>query len=204
LERYCADGIGIHAIAKALTDDGVPPPRGHRRGWAGTCVRAILLRPLYRGVVVWNKTKSISRGGTKTSVRRPQSEWETIDAPELRIVPPDLWARVEAKFERSRAQYVRNPKGQLLSRPSGADLRSAYLMSGIAVCAVCVGSIVCQLRWKVYGKNVYMCAYHHERGWTVCPNDLRINQGIMDSALLHALNCVLDEKLLEEAVVRAL
>jgi len=117
---YCADGIGIHAIAKALNDDGVPPPRGHRRGWAGTCVRAILLRPLYRGVVVWNKTKSISRGRTKTSVRRPQSEWETIDAPELRIVPPDLWARVEAKFERSCAQYVRNPKGQLLSRPSGA------------------------------------------------------------------------------------
>ena len=64
-EMYCADGVGIHAIAKALNADGVPPPRGHRRGWAGTCVRAILLRPLYRGVVVWNKTKSINRGGTR-------------------------------------------------------------------------------------------------------------------------------------------
>jgi len=203
-EMYAADGIGIHAIAKALNDEGVPPPRGHRRGWAGTCVRAILLRPLYRGVVVWNKTKSFSRGGTKASVRRPQSEWETIDAPDLRMVQPDLWARVEAKFERSRTQYVRSPNGQLLSRPSGADLRSQYLLSGLAQCANCGGSIVCQLRRKVYGKNVYMCAFHHGRGLAVCTNDLRINQGIMDSALLHALNRVLDEKLLEEAAARAL
>jgi hypothetical protein len=108
-EMYCVDGIGIHAIAKALNDDGVPPPRGQRRGWVGSCVRAILLCPLYRGIVVWNKTKAISRGGTKTSVRCPQAEWETIDAPDLRIVRPDLWAKVEAQFARSRAQYVPQP-----------------------------------------------------------------------------------------------
>ncbi|MBU6482657.1 MAG: recombinase family protein [Nitrospirae bacterium] len=203
-EMYCADGIGIHAIAKALNDDGIPPPRGDRRGWAGSCVRAILLRPLYRGIVVWNKTKAITRGGTSTSMWRRESEWETIDAPDLRIVMPDLWARVEAKFARARAQYVRTPNGQLISRPSGADLRSQYLLSGLAQCAICGGSIVCQLRRQRVGKNVYMCAYHHGRGKTVCTNDLRINQGIMDSALLHALNRVLDEKLLEEAVARAL
>ena len=203
-EMYCADGIGIHAIAKALNDDGVPPPRGNRRGWAGTCVRAILLRPLYRGLVIWNKTKSISRGGTSTSVRRLEPEWEKIEAPDLRIVSPDLWTRVEAKFARARAQYVRTPNGQLVSRPSGADLRSQYLLSGLAQCAVCGGSIVCQLRRKVDGKNTYMCAYYHGRGRAVCTNDLRIKQGIMDSALLHALNRVLDEQLMEVAVARAL
>ena len=49
-----------------------------------------------------------------------------------------------------------------------------------------------------------MCAYYHGRGRAVCTNDLRIRQGIMDSAILHALNRVLDEKLLGEAVARAL
>ena len=92
------------------------------------------------------------------------------------IVPPDLWAKVEAKFERARTQYVRNPKGQLLSRPSGADLRSQYLLSGLAQCACCGGSIVCQLRRKEYGKNTYMCAYYHGRGRAVCTNDLRIGR----------------------------
>lgn len=85
-----AAGAGIHLIAKTLNAEGVAPPRGSRHGWAGSCVRAILFRPLYRGVIVWNKTQAILRGGTKTSRRRPESEWETVDAPDLRIVPQDL------------------------------------------------------------------------------------------------------------------
>jgi site-specific DNA recombinase len=181
-EMYSADGSGMHTIAKALNADGIPPPRGSRRGWAGSCVRAILLRPLYRGVVVWNKTQAIHRGGTQTSRKRPQSEWETIEAPDLRIVPPDLAERVEAKFART-VQYVHTQNGQLVSRPSGADLRSQYLLSGLAQCAICGESIVCQLRRKESGKNTYMCAYCHGRGRTVCTNDMRVRQGIMDSAI---------------------
>jgi site-specific DNA recombinase len=199
-ELYASDGIGAHMIAKILNADGVPPPRGHRRGWARSCIRAILYRPLYRGTVVWNKTKAISRGGTKTATRRPPSEWETIDAPELRIVSPELWARVQAKLTHVGSLYARRPNGQLVSRPSGADLRSTYLLSGLAQCAVCGGSIVCQLRRRCEGKNVYMCAYHHGRGKAVCTNDLRIKQDVMDVAVLDALNRVLDTRLLEEAV----
>jgi DNA invertase Pin-like site-specific DNA recombinase len=202
-EQYAADGIGVHTIAKTLNADGVPPPRGHRRGWAGSCIRAILYRPLYRGTVVWNKTKAISRGGTKTSTKRPVSEWETIEAPALRIVSPELWARVRAKLTKASALYTRRPNGQLLSRPSGADLRSAYLLSGLAQCAICGGSIVCQLRRQRDGKNVYMCAYHHGHGRAVCTNDLRINQGIMDAAVLHAVTGMLDARVLEEAVTQA-
>ncbi len=201
---YAADGIGLDAIAKQLNADGVPPPRGDRNGWAGSCIRAILYRELYRGVVVWNKTKAIVRHGTKTSIRRPDREWVRFPAPELRIVPPELWAKVERKLTTTRTQYARTADGRMLGHSSGADLRSHYLLSGIAKCAVCGGSLVCQLRSKVHGKNVYMCAYHHGRGRAVCTNDLRIRQGVLDSAVLHALNQVLDEKVLAEAVKRAL
>ncbi len=201
---YASDGVGIHAIAKDLNAAGLLPPRGDRRGWAGSCVRAILHRDLYRGVVVWNKTQAIIRHGTKTSRTRPTSEWITVEAPELRIVPPDLWARVAQKLAKSRTEYVRTASGRLLGRPSGADLRSQYLLSGLAQCAVCGGSLVCQLRRKQDGKNVYTCAYYHGRGRAVCTNDLRINQGILDSAVLHALHQVLDEKILAEAVQQAL
>jgi len=202
-EMYSADGSGMHTIAKALNADGIPPPRGSRRGWAGSCVRAILLRPLYRGVVVWNKTQAIHRGGTQTSRKRPQSEWETIEAPDLRIVPPDLAERVKARFART-CPVCPHPKRAAREPSAGADLRSQYLLSGLAQCAICGGSIVCQLRRKEYGKNTYMCAYYHGRGRTVCTNDMRVRQGIMDSAILHALKRVLDEKVIEEAVERAL
>jgi hypothetical protein len=49
-----------------------------------------------------------------------------------------------------------------------------------------------------------MCAYFHGRWQAVCTNDQRIRPGIMDSVLLHALNHVLDETLLGDAVARAL
>lgn len=100
--------------------------------------------------------------------------------------------------------YARRPNGQLLSRPSGADLQSAYLLSGLAKCGICGGSLVCQLRRENVERNVYTCAYYHGRGETVCTNDLRIRQGILDSAVLHGLNRVLDDRMLEEAVKRAL
>lgn len=202
-ESY-ANGIGLELIAKTLNRDGVPPPRGDRKGWAGSCIRAILHRPLYRGTIIWNQTKAIVRHGTKTSIRRPKSEWEIIDAPELRIVSPDLWRLVEQRMAVVRTQYVRTAAGTLLSRPSGADLRSQYLLSGIAQCAICGGSLVCQLRRKTEGKNVYTSAYYHNRGRAICTNDLRINQGILDSALLHALTHVLDEQIIADAVKRAL
>ncbi len=60
-----ASGLGLTRIAKRLNAEGVPPPRGHGRGWAGSCVRAILHRPLYRGVIVWGALQKVDRGGTK-------------------------------------------------------------------------------------------------------------------------------------------
>jgi len=49
-----------------------------------------------------------------------------------------------------------------------------------------------------------MCVYQHKRGSEVCGNNLRINQGILDSAVLHAITAALDERLLAQAVERAL
>jgi len=51
----------------------------------------MLHRPLYRGEVVWNRSQKIVRGGTKKQRKRPESEWLTLPAPELRIVSDDLW-----------------------------------------------------------------------------------------------------------------
>ena len=75
------------ALAKQLNEEGVPPPRGHSMGWAPTCIREILRRELYRGVLVWNKTQAIVRGGKETFRKRPESEWLRVEAPDLRIVP---------------------------------------------------------------------------------------------------------------------
>ena len=151
-EQYAAGGSGIAALAKDLNRDGVPPPRGHRKGWAPSCIREILRRELYRGTIVWNKTQVIHRGGTKASRKRPAQEWIRLEAAELRIVPEALWQEVHARITRVAHQYARLSNGRLCGHPSGADLRSPYLLSGIAQCAICGGSLVGVPRAKDTGR----------------------------------------------------
>ncbi|PWT75597.1 MAG: hypothetical protein C5B60_05135 [Chloroflexi bacterium] len=89
-----AGGLGITRIAKRLNAEGIPAPRQSPRGWSPCAVREILHRPLYRGEIVWNAVQKIVRGGTKRRRRRPDSERITMEAPELRIIAPELWESV--------------------------------------------------------------------------------------------------------------
>src|SRR6185503_12257117 len=94
-ELYAA-GTGMLTLAHRLNEEGVKPPRG--RGWAPSGIREMLHRPLYRGEVVWNRSQKIVKGGTKKQRKRPESEWLTFTAPELRIIPDNLWQRVKARL----------------------------------------------------------------------------------------------------------
>jgi DNA invertase Pin-like site-specific DNA recombinase len=107
-----AQGRGFARIAKGLTADGVPSPRLHQ-GWAPSGVREMVFRDLYRGRIVWGKTKWVDRGGTKVKQDRPESEWLSIDAPHLRIIPEELWQAAHDRLSRTRATYLRRTNGKL-------------------------------------------------------------------------------------------
>ena len=64
-EEYVS-GKGLYAIARGLTEDGIPSPSAHdparnrhrvagRGVWAKSAVRAILKNPRYTGRQVWNR-----------------------------------------------------------------------------------------------------------------------------------------------------
>ena len=201
-----ASGFGLARIAKALNEDRIPPPHGGNLGWCPTALRDILQRDLYRGMVLWNRTQAIQRGGTRVQRKRPESEWLRLDAPELRIIPHVLWEQVEECRARNKRAYLRGEGGRLLSRPTGEDRRSSYLLSSIAKCVTCGGSIVAIKRTakRRYTRTVYRCAYHHKRGSIVCSNNVEVRQDILDSAILHAMNEALDERVLEASVAAAL
>ena len=136
-----AAGLGLKTIAKRLTARHVVPPRHGRHGWCHTALREIIHRELYRGVIIWNRTQTVQRGGTRTQRQRPEAEWLRIDAPELRIVPEDLWQVVHERVQQRQKSYLRSGRGRLVGRPSGEDLYSKYLLSGLAKCGECGGSI---------------------------------------------------------------
>ena len=203
-KQYAA-GDGLSRIARQLNVDHVPPPRRGIHGWAPSCIREILHRELYSGVVYWNRTQRVQRGGTKKQRKRAETEWLRLDAPDLRMVPPDLWKQVRVKHLHNRTVWLRDQQGRLQSRPAGGDLISPYLLSGLAQCAICGGSLVGVSRPRGGGnRKVYVCVYAHKRGPSVCKNNVRLPQETLDSAILHALNDVLDERVLEAAVEQAL
>jgi site-specific DNA recombinase len=56
----CVKGFGQIAIAKRLNDEHVPTPRaqqGRLHAWSSSTVREVLYRELYKGVLVWNRTR---------------------------------------------------------------------------------------------------------------------------------------------------
>lgn len=201
-----ASGYGLARIAKVLNEDGIPPPLGGTLGWCPTAIRDILQRDLYRGVVLWNRTQTVQRDGTRKQRKRPESEWIRIEAPELRIVTKVLWEQAGARRAKNKQAYLRDKDGRLLSRPTGEDRRSAYLLSSIAKCVTCGGSIVAIKRTakRKYTRTVYQCAYHHKRGNAVCGNNVEVRQDILDSAVLHEISKALDARVLEASVGAAL
>src|SRR5437660_11098269 len=103
--RLCAEsGYSLKRIAHTLNSEGVlaPQPQKGRfsRSWCISSVRHVLLNRKYTGSAVWNTRRKIRVPGTGKRVfrPRPESEWVTIDTPQLRIIGDDLSAAVQRRF----------------------------------------------------------------------------------------------------------
>ena len=205
-EMYAAK-MGITRIAKTLNAEGVQPPRGGS-GWAPSAIREILYRPLYRGEIIWNEYQKIERGGTKHRRRRKQEQLIKVDAPDLRIITEELWHQVQKRLEANQkiyARFLEQASNRNAGRPALRDIESPYLLSGMVRCKHCEGPI--EALGRDYSRRkgrYYGCAYHRKRGTAICQNALRVEQGLLDQVVLKTLSDLLDEKLLEEAVERAL
>ena len=169
-----AAGRGFISIAKGLTADGIAAPRGHR-GWAGSGVREMVFRGLYRGAVTYGKTRWEDRNGTKVKVKVQESDWITREDPRLRIVDEALWQAAHARLDRTRATQLRHvKKGRLLGRPeSGLEAGSPglpkYLLTGFLECVVCHGGMHATKRTSQRGAPAfyYVCREHRNRAY-VC------------------------------------
>ena len=190
-----AGGIGIGRIAKRLNDDGTPAPRLSPRGWAPSAIRAILLRPLYKGEIVWNQHEKIVRGGTRKRRKRDEKEWIRFDAPDVRIIPRDLWEKVNGRLPRLKEKGdlligIRSPN---TSSPAWPGVPIAVAPSPI------VGASYARESGRYYG-----CSYYKSRGSSICKNSLLVEQDVLDQIVLKSIQDVLTEKMLNVAIEKAL
>lgn len=186
----CAQGYGKVAIAKRLNSEGAPAPRaqqGRPNARAPSSVREALYRDLYRGVIVWNRTKKRDDWGRTHAKARPESEWLRLPAPELRIVTDAEWQAAHARLEATRCTYLRSTNGQLWGRPA-SGVASKYLLTGIARCGVCGAGL--EVRSRKQGTRrefFYSCSSYYRRGTTVCPNRYEIPMVTADAAVIETL-----------------
>ncbi|HEV8458223.1 MAG TPA: recombinase family protein [Methylomirabilota bacterium] len=197
-----ASGTGLRSIAHRLNDEGAlaPLPRrpGRPRGWAPSSVREVLYRELYRGVIVWNRTRNRDEGGLKKQTPRDPSEWVREPDETLRIVSDELWQAVHDRLASARQAYLRGTKGQVWGRPP-SGVESKYLLTGMATCGACGATL--HVRSRSHGRRqafFYGCTAHHHRGPSVCRNDVELPMVETDKALLTTF----EAQLLHPAVVQ--
>jgi site-specific DNA recombinase len=164
-ELYAA-GEGYRGIARILNDEGVASPRAGRRGsgsWGPTTIRSMILNERYRGFVPWNRYQKTYRGGTKVRIERPEDQWMRTPMPHLQIVSDELWRAAQAKRP-ARGKY---PEGK--KRPGRPP---KYLLSGTLRCGVCGGPMQSMTtRRAKQNVRAYTCAWHRNRGKSVCTNN---------------------------------
>lgn len=153
--EQAADGRSTRQLVHDLNARGVKSARGG--SWAvsaigGSKVRGLglLQNELYRGHVIWNRRQWLKdpETGSRRYVERPRSEWQTREAPELRIISDELWARATA----SRRPDMNLPRGS----------KAPTLFGGLLRCAGCGGPVVA-INARYYG-----CSVHKDRGPSIC------------------------------------
>jgi hypothetical protein len=154
--------------------------RQHRDGWHGRTNAALIAAP----AAAYDHKK---RTGLRRKQTDPTKIKERIDE-RLRIVPQNLWDAVQKRRAEMNAKYLRSTDGQLFGRPSkGANSR--FLLTGIAVCGCCEGTIGAIGGTTGSGasrrpEHRYGCTYRINRGATVCSNVVRLRMQEVDQAII--------------------
>jgi site-specific DNA recombinase len=196
----CSRGQGLRTIARSLNDAGAACPRsqqGRPAGWCPSSVREALYRPLYRGEIVWNRTRKRNTWGQKQQHGRPAADWVNVAAPQLRIVPDDAWKAAHDRLSASRETYLRTNRGVLWGKPTNG-IDSKYLLSGLARCGVCGGGLYVASR--SHGRQrayFYACTAFHRKGQSICGNNSQVVMAEADAEVLQAVQ----DELLDPVVV---
>jgi len=184
-----AEGLGILRIQNALRADRVPAPARSVRGWAKSCIREFLHQELYRGQLVYGKTRNIGYSAEGRILREavPESEWITVERPELRIVSEELWQATHARLNQTRVSYLHGRGGQLIGKPE-SGLTSKHLLSGFLICGICHGALRVDTRsFNRSRRPAYICANRKDRGRDVCTNRYPLMASLIEAAVVADL-----------------
>ncbi len=180
--RDYAAGRSSRMIAHELNAAGILGPGG--RPWGDTTIRGqtergtgILNNTLYIGRLSWNRCSYVKdpRTGRRLARSNPESEWEIIDVPELRIVDQEVWDQARVRHTAVQFTMGRDEGGNALNRAH----RSQFLLSGLLKCGCCGGAMT------IIARDRYGCSTYRGKG--TCTNAATILRPRIEARVLGAL-----------------
>ncbi len=174
-----AAGHSLRSITKTLNAEYI----GRRGDWCPTGIRAMLKRELYKGEVIWNRSKfeKVPESNKRRRKMRDESEWIRKQRPELAIVSEELWDRVQARLNFLGAKPSQGRRRGLLARSQ----TSPYLFSGLLKCGECGANLIIATGGGTHRHPKYVCRNYINRG--TCKNDLYIRRDVLEERLLGRL-----------------
>jgi hypothetical protein len=208
--REFVGGQTLRRIVAGLNRDRVPTPahaggwkepgeqldRTAARGltWSKATARAVLRRPLYRGVV--------------TSRWKATGETFEHTVPALRIIDEPTWREANRLLGQATRVYLRHTDGKLWGKPT-AGVESPYLLTGMLRCGLCGSVLGAESRpTGDTGKRlrVYWCRSNRHGRRTrgaVCPNNVVVPMKLLDQAVLACVEPYLTPDVIADAVAAA-
>ncbi len=190
-----AQGNSTRAIAKILTDEGIPNPatyytrldggkwnRPCKMYWCPSTVRGILSNPVYIGNTVQHKTTSVSYKNHKV-IHIPEGERIVKENAHEAIINIDLWNRVQATFKS-------------VSRGRIDKFQRVHALSGLLVCADCGKKMKIKITPK-NGRAYFYCRTYVELGKRYCSSH-SIPEKLIEQTVLHDIQKMLSAVTVDE------
>ena len=126
--------------------------------------REVVHRPLYRGEIVWNKTKKRNGWGQVRQQDRPDDQWLRLSAPDLRIVPDPSVRPLMSGSKRTRRSICEPPVGGCgVVRPE--QRRASVSSWGWPRVASVAAEMSVRSRHHRHRRSYYyVCTSYHTRG----------------------------------------
>jgi len=189
------DGAGYFKIGGELQASGIKSPRGSKT-WSSATLGDVLTNPLYKGTVVYGRTRQTKKRGTTVIERTPDQVIQRED-PLLQIITPQMWTDVQKVNQASRAATWRSKDGRLKSRPT----ESKHLLPAFLSCGVCGGSL--HVRYD-RGKQFLFCTRRHLGGKETFSNARRLPVAFAEKAMFASFETAFCGSLVLEQLKLAL
>ncbi|OUO78361.1 recombinase family protein [Blautia sp. An249] len=163
---YEKEGYGAGKIAGLLNARGYQTKRGCQ--WSQNAVCRILTNPLYTGKVI-NGKEEVADFLTGARVEKEQEEWMVAQRPELKIIEPSQFERVQEILCRRRETFQTDRKRH----------SSRYLFSTLIQCKECGWSY---RRIQRTYKNTYVrwtCSGRSQNGVKSCHNHVTVDETVL-------------------------